>query len=364
MADFFLESPESLGKLTDQLRRAGEDGANGQKHVKQYGDLTLPEEGLLLDTFASHEHAYGLVHGAMQAIAIRGQYSAEAIDQTVDAFMREDARVRASLDKAFHALDGSAPRPDFSPYEVNRRGAAFSDGAEPSDNFTQPQRPRDDGPLFKFDPSSDVFSPTAVLRGVCVEVAGRDPFEAMVRWLSGDWVAYHRCVTVWRQVGTACEQIGANIGRAGADMDAVWRGNAADQAGQYLSILARAVTDFAPICVTLAEHYEAGVQAAQKFNEALAGIAAGISDMANAWLLSTIAISLGVDNDWLTRRAAVALIAFYASQIIELVAEAMSLWGQAKDRAAGILGAIKTVEFGRLRDLRPPTVLLSPGSPQ
>jgi len=360
VAEFFLESPASLGKLADQLQRAGDDGAAGQRHVEKYANLTLPEEGVLLDTMASHEHAYDLVRGAMEAISVRGRYAAQAITQTVDTYMREDEAARARLDKLFHGLDPTMSRPNFSRYEKAARGPAFSDVAEPSDHFKQPERPADDGPLFKFDPSSDVFSPVAVLRGICVEVAGRDPFEAMVRWLSGDWIAYHRCVTVWRQVGAACDQIGTNIGRAGADTESVWRGNASDEAQQYLAELARAVSDFVPICAKLAEHYEAGVQAAQKFNEALAAVAASLTEAAGLWLGATMALRL---SRGFQRGATIALIAYYATQIIELVAEAMSLWGKAKDRAAGLVGLINAVEFGRLRDVKPPRMLLSPGSP-
>ncbi|MFJ5991568.1 hypothetical protein [Lentzea sp. NPDC092896] len=360
MAEFFLESPASLGKLADQLRRAGDDGAAGQRHVEKYADLTLPEEGVLLDTMASHEHAYDLVRGAMEAIAVRGRYASQAITQTVDTYMREDEAARVRLDKLFRGLDPSLSRPDFTRYEKTMRGPAFSDSAEPSDQFKQPDRPADDGPLFKYDPSSDIFSPVAAVRGVCVEVAGRDPFEAMVRWLSGDWIAYHRCVTVWKQVGAASEPIGANIGRAGSDTEAVWRGNASDEAQQYLNELARSVSDFAPICAKLAEHYESGVQAAQKFNEALAAVAATLTEMAGLWLASMVSLPL---SRGFRRGAVIAAIVYYASQIIELVSEAMSLWGKAKDRAAGVVGLVRAVEFGRLRDVKPPRMLLSPGSP-
>ncbi|GHH41601.1 hypothetical protein [Lentzea cavernae] len=357
---FYLESPASLGKLSDQLQRAGDDGAAGKRHVEKYADLTLPEEGVLLDTMASHEHAYDVVRGAMEAIAVRGRGVAKAVTQTADAYAREDAAGREAMDRVFRGLDPSSPRPDFSRYDAARRGPAFSDTAEPSDHFKQPERPSDDGPLFQYDPSSDVFSPAAGLRGVCIQVTGADPFEAMVRWLSGDWVAYHRCVTVWRQVGAACEQIGANIGRAGADTESVWRGNASDEARQYLAELARSVSDFAPICAKLAEHYEAGVQAAQKFNEALAAIAASLAEAASAWLIATMGLRI---TSRYQRAALIAIITYYTSQILQLVSEAMALWGKAKDRAAGVVGLVKGVEFGRLRDVRPPRMLLSPGSP-
>lgn len=363
MADFYLESPAALGKLADQVQRAGDDGAAGQRHVEKYANLTYPaEEGLLLDIMASHEHAYDLVRGAMEAIAVRARYTAKVINETADLYARSDDEERQRVDRLFHGLDEFAPPPNFSRYD-RARGPAFSDLGEPSDHFKQPERPDDTGPLFKFDPKSDTFSPVAWVRMACVELVGADPFEWMVRWLSGDWVAYHRCVTVWEQVAAACEQLGANIGRAGADTEFVWRGKASDECRQYLHRLSHAVSDFAPICKKLADHYRAGVKAAQQFNEALAGLAAMLTEMAAMWAACTIALRVGHRTSRAERDAFLATILFYSKQIIEMAADLQSLYGQYKDMTTGLAGMSKALEFGELRDVRPPRMLLSPGSP-
>ncbi|MEU3645062.1 hypothetical protein AB0E59_16895 [Lentzea sp. NPDC034063] len=96
------------------------------------------------------------------------------------------------------------------------------------------------------------------------------------------------------------------------------------------------------------------------FNEALAAVAATLTEMAGLWLASMVSLPL---SRGFRRGAVIAAILYYASQIIELVSEAMSLWGKAKDRAAGVVGLVRAVEFGRLRDVKPPRMLLSPGSP-
>lgn len=60
--------------------------------MEKYADLTLTEEGILLDTMASHEHADGLVRGAMEAIAVRGRFAAYAVTETADAYTRGRGR--------------------------------------------------------------------------------------------------------------------------------------------------------------------------------------------------------------------------------------------------------------------------------
>lgn len=89
-------------------------------------------------------------------------------------------------------------------------------------------------------------------------------------------------------------------------------------------------------------------------------MAASLTEAIGLWLGATMSLRL---SRGFQRGATIALIAYYATQILELVTEAMSLWGKAKDRAAGIVGLVHAVEFGRLRDVKPPRMLLSPGSP-
>lgn len=133
MDEFYLESPDALRKLASQLQRASDDAVAGQRHVEKYAALTLPEEGILLDTMASHEHAYDMVRGAMEVIAVRTKYAAHAINQTTDAYEFEDEEARRRLDRAFRGLSPGTPLPIFSQYQNLRRGEAFSDVAEPSD---------------------------------------------------------------------------------------------------------------------------------------------------------------------------------------------------------------------------------------
>ncbi|SES45865.1 hypothetical protein SAMN04488000_13810 [Lentzea albida] len=361
MADEFRMDFEGVQLMAAQLHRAGADAESGAKHVAKHGDLSWVEHGVLLDTLAArhHERIFQLMRGAIKELADRTNRAARAVDQTSDAFGKLDGEEKQEFDRLFRALDG--PLPNFTRrYGGSDGSPSFADKGEPSDSLTDPEL-HTTKPLFEYDWRQDLLSVSAAVRGTAVWIVGKDPFQEAFTWLTGDWAGFQRCSVVWAQVGRAAEGIGRNIANAGAGSEWVWEGRSGNEAREYLLALADAATDFAPVCQEVAKRYQDAVTAVRAFSNVVTTAVSEMVDAAIAFALTSKALTRAANPAmW---AALLGLLYYWIQkfrQAYEYLSEKQTEVSKFYDRVSAWFA---TVQYRRISQLRPPALLLSPGSP-
>lgn len=348
MAESFWMSPERMAALSAQIGRAREDAEQAKAHVERHAALTVFGEGVLLDTFGAHNHALALVRSTLGELVERTRYVVDAMGASVlDYQTVDDETSRVFTDLATVLGRGTEP---LGPHggALEFPGAPFSDVDEPTVVLRDPGIGQQQ-PLWKFDPiSTDWFNPSAYVRETIRTIAGRDPFEDAVRWLSGDWTAFERVLFTWVQVGQFSERLGQNLERAAAELPSAWRGREAEAAQWYLRRLANATTDFGAFCTQLMGLYRNAVLAAKAFNELASGVLADV--VVNAGLAASAMAATRVPHPKVAGAAVVALVALTVRiwQLLRRLDSARDTYQKAVQLFAT---TVNTYQFTKMRQL-------------
>jgi hypothetical protein len=248
--------------LPAQVDRMREDANSGAAYVI---DQTRLSYGGVLDAISgSHEEAVGKVRDYLDQLANRvAGNTAESIRAAFTYYGHTDAGAAASLDATYPAGEGSTGD-GYLGGGRPRLGNGFKDVAEPSDRY----RPRPDhSGEFPYQPSPAVLiSPGAMGRHLIITattLAAKlglghpwDPYEAILKPITGDWNGLRGCTDVFDNVGEALGDMAANAHAAADSISSVWEGNAADGARQHLMELAKALEEAKEPLVKLGEAYE------------------------------------------------------------------------------------------------------------
>lgn len=350
MNDFRVD-PAGMTKLYNQVRGIANDAGAAEEYVRKYADISLGEEGLIFDLVGPHNHAYSVVHGAMERLELITGRTGTAINASQLEYARTDKEQAARMDALLPgARDTTSLRTDLGNAP---QGPAFTDVADPTIHLRDADW-IDGGVAFEFDPFSDLLSPSAWIRAAVYEACGVDPFEWMVTWISGDWRAYRTAGTAWAHIGKACPDFAANLTKAAGDTNQIWQGNAAANCQELLVQLGKAVNAFQSTCTALDKNYLAATEAAKQLYEALTGVAGEIVDAAILFLAATAAGTALIETV-VGAVAGYAAAIYYAKQIIDLVDKAATLYGRAKAAVAAISAVIETTNANDLEKLEPPT---------
>lgn len=353
MSDFSVEAGK-LDDLSKQVGRTHEDAKDGADYVKQYTDLSWGDEGLLMQLCFSHDNAYDVVHGGAAGLDSLCDDIAELILVVKDAYAEMDDEGRQAFDEEWATLQEAG-----LPEKTNDPAAGESSGGAPFDNAEDATKcldcPTDVEPpvKFKFDPTSDTLSPSSWVRWGIQQLTGEDPFAKWLTWLSGDWLAYSQCTTVWKCMEEAGDAYGANLDKAAVDAESIWSGKAADQFVALLRVLSHQTKYLAGVCGELAEAYPDAVQAAKDLHEALSGIvgmiidwliAAGIAAAAGSALIETVVGAI----------AGYALAGYCVWQIFQLIDKATTVYGTAKTAVQAVIAVVSAVEASGIEDVALP----------
>lgn len=349
MTDFFVDQA-GMTKLYNQIRGIANDADTGEAYVRKYADISLGDEGLILDLVGPHNHAYAVVHGAMTRIAEITERTGTSVNASQNAYGRTD---RAAAERMDALLPGS---PDEKALRTElgkaRAGPPFIDVADPTVHFRDADW-IDEGVALEFDPFSDLLSPSAYIRLAVHQIAGVDPFVWMVGWLSGNWAAYRQAGTAWLHVGESCPDFAVNLTKAAGDTSQVWRGNAAEGCQELMVAVAKAVDGFRATCDVLSENYVKASEAAKQLYEALSGVAGEIVDKA-LLALAAAAIGTATIETVVGAVAGYAAAAYYAWQVLDLIDKAVTIYGRAKAAVAGVTAVINTVEANDIEAITVP----------
>jgi hypothetical protein len=273
----FWINTEAAGGLPAQLDRVRDDALAGSAYVDAH--TTLSYGGVLDAITGAHEHAVGQVRSYLDMLAgpVAGN-TAEAVRVALTYYRQTDANAAASLDATYPAHEGRGDiylgggRPSL--------GNGFTDVSEPSDRYRPPP---DRSEEFSFHvPIAALISPAAMGRTLIVEatmLASKlglghpwDPYEAILKPVTGDWNGLRRCADVFESVAEALEEMGGNVQSAASSITNVWIGNAADGVFAYLTEIAESLEKARGPVKRLAKSYEDAAEGAHKLFETLSDV--------------------------------------------------------------------------------------------
>jgi hypothetical protein len=258
----FWINVEAVQGLPAQLDRMREDANRGASYVT---DQTRLSYGGVLDAISgSHEETVERVRDYLDQLANRvSGNTAQSLRAAFAYYGHTDADAAASLDATYPAAeDGRGDsylgggRPQL--------GSGFVDVAEPSSRY-QPRPDHSDE--FPYQPSPGVLiSPGAMGRHLIITattLAAKlglghpwDPYEAILKPITGDWNGLRGCTDVFTNVSEAVGDMATNAHAAADSIATVWDGNAADGAHSHLIEIAKALEEAKEPLVKLGEAYE------------------------------------------------------------------------------------------------------------
>jgi hypothetical protein len=312
--------PAGMWGLYNLLVRVHQDATATVLHVRKWCDIGFPEEGILLNLMGSHGAVFGDITTKLdeaQQLALqlhsRVQRAANALKNAdmealriADAAIHPDLVLSKSMDEV---LADSRPA-------LQAEHSRFGDAAEPQVALRSPEGAAGDTD-FKVDFLTGLLSPTAWVRYGSQEIFNFDPFTALLKPITGNWVAYAESGVVWSQASVACTAMATNLYRAAQDLPQVFRGNAADELQAFLVLFATAMDSLAEECNFYVGTYEQASRSALDFFDS---IGKPIADFVDAIVYAAIAGYLGAATVETVVGAVIgwSVAAWYVAQAIKI----------------------------------------------
>jgi hypothetical protein len=277
----FSVDAQGLQGLPVQLDRLSEDAAKGRAYV--IDNARMSYGGVLDRISGGHEHVVGSASDFLDRIAHPvAQTSAAAVRASIRYYQQSDHHAAARLDASYPAVEAEGPvdgAPGMSA-QGYRSGGVFTDVAEPQDNYREIEDYSLDFPL---EPQQlATISMAGYARNIIIEATDTaaklgfghhwDPYEAILKPLTGDWAGLRGCKDVFDNVAGALEAMSHNVRNGVLSVHTVWGGNAADSARHHLDEIAGALDEAIEPFTALGEAYETAADGAHELFGALADV--------------------------------------------------------------------------------------------
>jgi hypothetical protein len=346
MAGFHVD----LHGLTDAynlLVRAHGDATDTLAYTVKHCELDFDEEGLIFYLAGPHAEAYKSVTTALKQLGELSRGAGIQINLAQLAYARVDASAAARLDGTYPgASDPITLRGTLASNrgDLDRTHAPFSDVTEPTSHLIPPSYATEIQ-TYQLNPLTDLLSPTAWIRQVCVKLFSYDPFQGWAKLVSGDWDAYYHCAATWGHIGGAAQDIGRNLISGAQDVTTVWTGNAAEAEQEFQISLGSAAMKIQPACYEYARLYREAAEAAKQLFTTVTGLLGQLIDILiiinAAAAVGTATIETGVGPV-----VGYGVAAYYAWQAYELYKEISSFYQIAEMTVKGIAGSVAGVQAG------------------
>ena len=280
-----------LQGLPAQLDRLGEDAAKGRTYVIDSARMSYG--GVLDEIEGGHQQVVATAADFLDRIAhpVAGT-SAAAVRASIKYYRQSDHHAAARLDASYPEVDADGPADGAPGMSASGyvSGGPFSDVAEPQDSYREVEDYSLDFPLEPRQLAT--ISMAGFARNIIVEATDTaaklgfghhwDPYEAILKPLTGDWAGLRGCKDVFDNVADALEAMSRNVANGVLSIHSVWEGNAADSARNHLHEVAEALDEAAEPFRELGEAYEKAAEGAHELFGALADI---INDLVDAVII-------------------------------------------------------------------------------
>jgi hypothetical protein len=286
----FSVDTAGLGGLPDQLDRRKHDALLGEQYVSDHTKLTY--RGVLDLVTGTHERLVQQVRDYLDVFARKTAGNAgDAVRIAIDYYQHTDATAAAALDATYPALPL-----DTRSHSADRDGtgpSGFTDPVHPADRYVAPpdysaQYPDEPEALssISFAGSGRQVIIHATEIGEALGLCHRwDPYEAILKPVTGDWKGLRACADVFDHVADAIGDVAEDLSSGADALPPVWTGNAADGVNDFFR---RVVTELygavQPLKDTGTAYQNAAEGAFQTFH-ALGGVIDDLIDEAIAFVL-------------------------------------------------------------------------------
>ncbi len=275
----FTVDARGLQGLPAQLDRLSEDASQGRTYV--IGNAKISYGGILDKISGSHEQAITSAADFFDRVAHPvAQTSAAAVRASIKYYQQSDHHAAARLDATYP----TAGEPKAG--EGAKTGAGFSDVSEPQDRY---RAIADYSGEFPLEPRQLItLSMTGFARNLIIEATDLaaklgfghhwDPYEAILKPLTGDWAGLRGCADVFDNAAEALEDMSRNVRNGVLSVPGVWEGNAADSATHHLDEIAEALEAAAQPFKDIGLSFDKASEAAHELFGALADLVSSLVD--------------------------------------------------------------------------------------
>ncbi len=335
------------------------------------GCAKLSYGGLLDRIIGGHEGAVHKVENYLDRLAgpVAGN-CADAVRYAMTYYKQTDAKAAAAVDDTYP----DAERHDDTDMGHNihataaSAGGRFRDLAEPTDHYKEPP---DYSADFPFEPqpvaciNAGAFGRTVIVEAT--ELAASlglghrwDPYEKILKPITGDWNGLRKCKEVFENVGWALGDMASNLRVASDSVTWVWSGHAADGVIAYLTDLARTLDEAKEPIEELGKSYKEAADSAFELFNALGDV---LNDLIQAVIIfiaeaSTAAATSATVVGGIAFGAAAAYEAYECYELIKVAIEARTLADAGVDAFSSALHGFGAVDgdlaLPELKETRPP----------
>jgi hypothetical protein len=344
----FYVDVRGLDSVYNLLVRASDDARDIYRYAQRYCQMSMVQQGILLNMQGPHANAYRRITEALAHLADLAQVAATQVNQAQLRYARADLDALARLDASYPgAVDPTAVRSTLSQGRPDLRPArsALSGATEPTLHLKPPNY-LSEITTYQLDPYLDLLSPTAWIRQACFSVLGHDPLEFWCTQVSGDWDAFVYVSIAWAHVGAATEDVGRSLIAGAAGVASVWRGNAAEAEQEYQLRLGEAIMALGPACREYSERYMEAAEAARNFFPPASDLVAQFLDLVILAHLSAAAGTLLIETG-IGAIAGFAVAAFYVSRAIEVYQQISSAYSRLEDSIRTLAAIVDTIQAGQ-----------------
>jgi hypothetical protein len=344
----FYIDPAGMDGLYNLLTRASGDAADTLAYTGKHCDIDFLEEGYIFMLAGPHARAYESVTQALQRLQDLARSAGTQLNRAQLNYAQSDSTASARLDRAYPGAHDPAGlrgvlahgRPDLQPAR-----SAFTDVVEPAALLVAPNYATGIE-TYQLNALSDLVSPSAWLRQVCVWLFNYDPFEGWVKSISGDWEAYEHSAASWPIVGNAATAIGRNLITGAGDVATVWRGNAAEAEQEFQLALGTAAMALEAVCDRYGRLYREAAEAAKLLFSSVGGL---VGQLLDALIIINAAAAIGTATieTVVGPIAGYGVAAYYIWQAYDLYKRISTVYQTAEVTIKGIAGAIAAVEAGQ-----------------
>ena len=296
----FTVNAAGLAGLPDQLDRLQLDALRGSAYVGDHAKLSYG--GVLNDITADHERIRHDVRGFLEKLGgpVAGN-TGEAVRAAMTYYAHADAKAAASLDAACPATTSAhadvAGNYGATSYSSSALGARFRDVAKPTDHYVAPPDHHTEFPDEPFQ--LNIITPASTGRQLIIKATELaeslglghrwDPYEEILKPLTGDWSGMRACADVYGNVGDAVGAMTMNLRTMAYDVPEVWTGNAADGMTGYVLKVADQLDGSKQSFADLGSAYQAAAESAHRSFEQVGELLSELIDLVLLFIAEAIA---------------------------------------------------------------------------
>ena len=344
---------QEFGKLVGKQS----DHANAcDRYIMSNTLLQQDSEGWLNQLSGAHD---ALIDNSRVWFQALGRWTLEGAELSIlDSaayYGRTDAETAADFDSklAHHTTNRSLPDPTTYFQERSRVGV-FGETADPASHLGKPDDYAAQGG-WRWQPDwSDTVSIASAGRGAIMAATdflawtgaldrGYDPYEFLLKPVTGDWSGFRGCADVFRGAADAARAVSGNLYHGRLGLAPSWEGKAADSCESFFELVAMAVGPAADVLDRIGDEYERAAQGAFDFASVVGSL---LSDLIDAAIILAAAASAGAATGPVGWLVGGSIAAWEAAQIVACIQKLADAWTVAND----IITTFKSGEnsFGRL----------------